>query len=72
MCPGKERQSSNYLKNVGRLQKEIKTEQAKKGKYYHRNVIKIYVVVNIEDHEEQDMEISEKEDDTACNIYCPL
>ena len=71
-CPGKERQSSNYLKNVGRLQKEIKTEQAKKGKYYHRNVIKIYVVVNIEDHEEQDMEISEKEDDTACNSYRPL
>ena len=29
-------------------------------------------MVNIGDHEEQDMEISEKEDDTACNIYRPL
>ena len=31
-CPGKERQSSNYLKNIGRLQKETKTQQAKKRK----------------------------------------
>ena len=29
--------------------------------------------MNIKGHEEQeDMEISEKEDDTACNIYCAL
>ena len=29
--------------------------------------------MNSKDHEEQeDMEISEKEDDTACNIYCTL
>ena len=31
-CPGKERQSSNYFKNAERLQKETKTQQAKKGK----------------------------------------
>ena len=30
MCPGKGKQSSNYLKNVGRLQKKPKTQQAKK------------------------------------------
>ena len=29
--------------------------------------------MNIKDHEEQEnMEISEKGDDTACKIYCPL
>ena len=29
--------------------------------------------MNSKDHEEQeDMEISEKEDGTACNIYCTL
>ena len=31
MCPGKEKQSSNYFKNVGRLQKKPKTQQAKKS-----------------------------------------
>ena len=29
-CPGKERQKSNYSRNVGRLQEETKTKQAKK------------------------------------------
>ena len=29
-CPGKERRSSNYSRNVGRLQEETKTQQAKK------------------------------------------
>ena len=28
--PGKERRSSNYSRNVGRLQEETKTQQAKK------------------------------------------
>ena len=29
--------------------------------------------MNVKDHEEQeDMQISEKEDDTACNIYLTL
>ena len=39
-------------------------------KSYHRNVIKIKVhVMNVKGQEEQvDMEISEKKDDTACNI----
>ena len=31
-CPGKERQSSNYFKNIGRLQEENKTQQAKERK----------------------------------------
>ena len=39
MCSGKERQSSNYFKNIGRLQKETKTQQAKKEKNYQRNVL---------------------------------
>ena len=29
-CPGKERRSSNYARNVGRLQEETNTQQAKK------------------------------------------
>ena len=32
MCPGKERGSSNYSRNVGRLKEETKTQQAKKRK----------------------------------------
>ena len=31
-CPGKERQSSNYSKNVGRLWKETKTASKKREK----------------------------------------
>ena len=38
-CSRKERGSSNYSRNVGRLQEETKTQQAKKN--YHWNVIKI-------------------------------
>ena len=30
MCPGKEKQSSHYSRNVGRLQEETKAQQAKK------------------------------------------
>ena len=29
-CPGKKRRSSNYARNVGRLQEETNTQQAKK------------------------------------------
>ena len=49
-----------------------KPKQSKqKKKIYQRIVIKIQVnVMNAKDREEQeDMGISEKEDDTACNIY---
>ena len=30
MCPGKERRSSNYSRNAGRLQEQAKTQQSKK------------------------------------------
>ena len=45
-CTGKERRSSNYSSNVGRLQEETKTQQAKKKnekkKNYHDTACNIY------------------------------
>ena len=41
MCPGKERQSSNYFKNAGRLQKETRDTASKKREKLSRECIKI-------------------------------
>ena len=74
-CPGKEKQNSNYSRKFGRLQEETKAQQAKKEKIiYQRNVIKIKVnMINVKDHKEQEnINISENEDDRACSmlVHC--
>ena len=68
MCPGKERQSSTL---VQKCWKTTKRKQDTEKKNYQGNLIKVQInMMNIKDHgeEQEDMEISEKEDGTACNI----
>ena len=44
MCPGKERQSSNYFKNAGRLQKETQDTTSKKREKLSRECIKFRLI----------------------------